>query len=503
MLRRLAASALAAVTLTACGAPAAAPSGPSGPPVPGGTITIGINSEVSTLDPAANEIAAQATLVVAHALYEPLFTDGPGGALEPRLAESLTSEDLRTWTLSLRPGLTFSDGSPLDAQAVVDHVARLRDPESQCQCAQLAAEITDMAAADATTAEFTLAEPNAGFPRYFTRQLGMIASTTARADDGSPLGAGPYRLESAARGSSLTVVRSEHYQGTPGHADTLVFQFLPDTDSRYQSLASGAVDLAWIDTPNLIAQARGEGRIVAVANASTATAVLNTRTEPFDDIRVRQAVQAAIDREALLAVVDQGQGVVAEGPILSRSPYASGTRHPEFDPERARTLLAEVGEPVSFAYTTDSRPQSMQRATAIQQMLGDVGITMTIDVVDTATWGTRLYDGDFAAIEFVTSAYADTDAVLGIFAPDATGNFGGYANPEVGELVEQGRGSVDEAARREIYAEVAQRVVEDAPVLFFTESPAGFAAAPHIGGMPDLSDRNVISLLPSELWTAR
>ncbi|MBP2371601.1 ABC transporter substrate-binding protein [Pseudonocardia parietis] len=490
--------------LAACGSPVApTSSGPSSEPQPGGTITIGINSEISTLDPLANQIAGQATLVVANAVYEPLFIDGPAGALEPRLAESLTSDDLRTWTLVLQEGRTFSDGSPVTAQAVVAHVTRLGAPESECQCAALAGEISDMAVVDPATVTFTLAEPNAGFPRYFTRQLGMIASTTAKAVDGSPLGAGPYRFESAAAGSSLTVTRSSNYQGTAPHADTIVFQFLPDADSRYQSLSSGDVDLAWIDTPNLIAQAESEGHSLATANASTTTAVLNTQTAPFNDVRVRQAVQAAIDREALLAVVDQGQGAVANGPILSRSPYASGTQYPAFDPDRARALLAEVSQPISFAYTTDSRPQSIQRATAIQQMLADVGITMTIDVADTATWGTNLYSGDFEAIEFVTSAYADTDAAMGIFEAEASGNFGSYVNPEVGVLIAQGRGTADEAERKRLYADAAQRIVDDAPVLFFTESPVGFAADSSIGGMPDLHNSNVISLLPGRLWTTQ
>ncbi|GAA1388339.1 ABC transporter substrate-binding protein [Pseudonocardia kongjuensis] len=503
MLRRLIPSLIAVAALAACGSPGVTPtsSGPSSEPQPGGTITIGIDSEISALDPIANQIAGQATLVVANAVYEPLFTDGPAGALEPGLGESLTSDDLRTWTLVLQEGRTFSDGSPVTAQAVVDHVRRLGDPAAECQCAALAAEISDMAVVDPRTVTFTLAEPNAGFPRYFTRQLGMIASTTAEATDGSPLGAGPYRFEAAAAGSSLTVTRSSNYQGPAPHADTVVFQFLPDPDSRYQSLASGTVDLAWVDTPNLIAQAQSEGRTVATANASTTTAFLNAQVAPFDDVRVRQAVQAAIDREALLAVVDQGQGVVANGPILSRSPYASGTQYPAFDPDRARGLLAEVGQPISFAYTTDSRPQSMQRATAIQQMLADVGITMTIDVVDTATWGTKLYAGDFAAIEFVTSAYADSDAVMGIFEPEASGNFGGYMNPEVGALIAQGRGTADQDERKRLYADAAQKIVDDVPVLFFTESPAGFVADTSIGGMPDLHDRNVISLPPGQLWT--
>lgn len=497
-------AAMALLLLAACGSGPAptGPAGPAGNPARGGTIDIGINTELSVLDPAANQIAAQSTLIVGNALYEPLFVDGPAGQLVPRLAESMTSTDLATWTLKLRTGLTFSDGSPLGAQAVLDHVTRLKDPAAKCQCARPAAEITAMSVVDATTATFVVKSPNAGFPRNFTRQLGMIASTTKKASDGSPLGAGPYVVSAVRAGSSVAVARNTAYWGSAPHADTIVFHFLPDTDSRYQSLAAGTLDMAWVDTPNLITQAKGEGRIVSTSNASTATAVFNTRVAPFDDARVRQAIQAAIDRNALLAVVDQGQGVVSNGPILSRSPYASPIKYPAFDPARAKALLASYGKPVEFAYTTDSRPQSMQRATALQQMLRDVGITMTIDVADSATWGSKLFGGKFGVIEFVTSGYGDTDSAMGLFVEGAVGNFGGYANPEVTRLVKQALATADPGARKTGYAAAAQIIADDAATLFFTESPAGFVATSSVGGVPDLSDRNIISVLPADLWIA-
>lgn len=474
---------------------------PDGNPTRGGTLTIGLDTDLTSLDPADNLVTYQSTLIAGNAIYEPLFVDGPGGSLVPRLADSIKTEDLITWALIIKPDLTFSDGSPLDSAAVVAHLQRLADPASKCLCQPVAATITKLEAIDDVTVKLTLKSGNASFDRNLARALGMIASTKAKGVDAGPLGAGAFVVASTEPGASVTLERNPEYYGDEAFVEKLVFQFLPDTDSRYQSLSAGTIDIAWVNTANLIAQARAEGHTTAIANSATATAFLNTKKAPFDDIRVRQAVQAAIDRNVLLKVADQGVGTVSDGPINSGSPYAAGTKYPDFDPDRAKTLLAEYGRRVAFRYTTDSRPQSAQRATAIQQMLGDVGIDMKIDTVDAATMDTRLFTRDFEAIEFFTSAYGQTDtAMSGIFPKDAPGNFSGYANTQVTDLIRRAASIVDQSDRGGLYREAAQIIVNEAPVLFYTESPSGFAAASRVGGVPDLSDSNVISVLPSLLW---
>ncbi|MDZ5079199.1 MULTISPECIES: ABC transporter substrate-binding protein [Actinomycetes] len=484
----------AAVALSAC----SGPSSDSSELVSGGSITIGLDTDLTSLDPMDNLVAHQSTLIVGNAIYEPLFIDGPGGELVPRLAESITTDDLLTWTLKLTPSLTFSDGSPLDATAVIAHFERMADPDSTCECQPMAAQITGTEATDAVTVQFTLEAADVAFDRNLTRGLGMIA--TVPEGDAEPLGAGAFVVEATDPGASVTLTPNPEYHGDPALLDELVLRFLPDTDSRYQSLSSGTIDMAWLNTANLIAQAQADGLTTATANSSTATAFLNTQSAPFDDIRVRQAVQAAIDREVLLDVADQGVGNISVGPIGSSSPYAVETEYPEFDPERARTLLADYGQPVSFSYTTDARPQSAQRAVAIQQMLSDVGIEMTIDTVDAATMDTRMFSREFEAIEFFTSAYGNTDSAMrGIFPREASGNFAGYDNPEVTDLISQAASTIDQDERGDLYGEAAQIVVDEAPILFYTESPSGFAATSEVGGIPDLSDRSVISILASEL----
>src|SRR5690606_31138322 len=158
----------AAVALAGCSGPAADEA------VTGGTLAIGLDTDITSLDPIDNLVAHQSTLIVGNAVYEPLFLDGPEGGLVPGLAESIETDDLTDWTLTLKPGLAFSDGSPLDAEAVIAHFERMADPESTCLCQPAAAQIDSAEAADDTTVRLTLAAPDAAFDRNLTRSLGMI-----------------------------------------------------------------------------------------------------------------------------------------------------------------------------------------------------------------------------------------------------------------------------------------------------------------------------------------
>lgn len=160
---------------------------------------------------------------------------------------------------------------------------------------------------------------------------------------------------------------------------------LPDSDSRYQSLRSGDADLIWTETPAQFKQAAGNGLRTATRPGSTSTVLFNTKAAPFDDPRVRQALQYAVDREGVEKVVFLGQGTVSDGPIGSRSPYRAANTYPAHDPAKAHALLAGAGHPgLSFDYLVDNRPDAQQRATVLQQMFAEVGVRMTIKPTDAA-----------------------------------------------------------------------------------------------------------------------
>ncbi|MFE6051543.1 ABC transporter substrate-binding protein [Kitasatospora sp. NPDC056446] len=510
----LASAALAtALTLTACSASddavsggGAGNTGPAGdgPAVDGGTLRIGLDRPFARLDPADGTLTSMPMMVLANALYDPLMVNGDNGAVRPYLAKSFTPNgDATVWTLDLHEGVTFSDGKPLDAQAVADHVARLAKPESKCACAVDAAAIGATTVAGPTTLTFTLKAPDAAFPNMFTRSLGYVSE--APAGDAPAVGSGPYTVESVQPGVSVTLTRNPAYWGTRGHADKLAYRVLPDTDSRYQSLRSGDTDLIWTETPSQLKQAAGDGLRSATGPGATTTVVFNTRSAPFDDARVRRAVQYAIDRDAVEKVASLDQGAASDGPIGSRSPYRTAPAYPAHDAARARALLAEAGHPdLAFDYLVDSRPEGQQRATVIQQMLGEAGIKVTIKPLDAAGLGTAMLQHKFQVIDFPTSMFGDTDTALtSLYLPDSPYNFMSWSDPETSKAITEGRASTDPAKRADAYQQAARRIVGEAPMAFVTENTVGFLGAAKVGGLPDLSKRTVLNVSPATLWVKR
>ncbi|MED7950267.1 ABC transporter substrate-binding protein [Streptomyces sp. BE303] len=476
-----------------------------GPAVDGGTLKIGLDRPFAKLDPADSTLTSMPMMILTNALYDPLMINGDNGAVQPHLAKSFTpNADATGWTLDLREGVTFSDGKPLDGQAVVDHVTRLSKPEAKCACAADAAAIGGMAVNSPTSVVFTLKAPNAAFPNLFTRSLGYVSEAPAAADSPA-VGSGPYTVESVQPGVSVTLARNPSYWGAKGHADKLVYKVLPDSDSRYQSLRSGDADLIWTETPAQYKQAAGDGLRATTGPGSTSTVLFNTKAAPFDDPKVRKAVQYAVDREAVEKIVYLGQGKVSDGPIGSTSPYRGAAAYPAHDAAKARALLAESGHPdLAFEYLVDNRPEGQQRATVLQQMFAEAGIKMTIKPMDSASLGTAMYQRQFQVMDFVTSLFGDTDTALAsLYGTNAPYNFTGWNSPVAGQAIAAGRATLDQDRRTRSYQEAAQAVVDEAPMLFLTENPVGFLASAKTGGLPDVSKRTVVSVSPAALWVKK
>ncbi|MFI1581152.1 ABC transporter substrate-binding protein [Embleya sp. NPDC020630] len=476
---------------------------PAGAAVDGGTLRVGLDRPFGRLDPADSALTSQPMLLLANSLFDPLMVNDKDGQVRPYLAKSFTpNADASSWTLDLRDGVKFANGRPLDARAVIDHVQRLAKPESKCPCAVDAATIAGMTASSPTSVRIDLKNPDAALPNLFTRALGYIA--TAPTDSSPPVGSGPFTVEQSQPGVSVTVTRNPGYWGDKPHVDKVVYRVLPDADSRYQSVRSGDVDLIWAETPNHLRQSGTDGLRTATALGATSTTIFNTKVAPFDDPRVRRAMQYTIDRATLAKVVTLDQGKPADGPLVSTAPYRSATPYPAPDPAKARQLLAEVGAPVRFDYLVPTQPEAQQRATVLQQMLGDVGIHMTIKPLDVPTYLSTLYQRQFQVADFTTSAFGDPSTGLNMFfGAGSPTNFAGFADPALDTALATGRGALDPARRGAAYADAGRVLVEQAPALFLTENRVGFIAAAKVGGLPDLAGRSVVNVSPAALWVTR
>lgn len=463
----------------------------------GGELTIGLDRELQTLDVTNGLMTQQPILILSNALYEPLMTTGDGGTVVPDMAESLESDDAVSWTLKLPSDLTFSDGSPLTSQSVIDHVERLSDPNSGSSSAGQAAQIESMNAPDDVTVEFTLVAPNADFPSLFARGLGMITSTETTDEFGFPIGAGPFKVEDFTPSDSVVVVPNENYWGEAPILDRITYNMLPDSDSRFQSLMAGDVDIIWTEVTSQFQQARGDDNYaVYTAPAATTAITLNQNEEKFPDLEVRKALAQAIDRDAINEAVNLGEGVTVDNPYALLDDMApSDVGYPEYDQEAARSVLEGLN--LSFALTTENRPDTIQRSQAIAAMLGEVGVEVTVEPVESANFSSALVDGSYEAADLVTSIFSDPSRAPLLFSTDGAYNAFGYSNPAVDEGIATAAGQTDRTERAKTLQTISEDIAADVPVLWLTASNAGIIASSDVVGIPDISSRTLISLNPA------
>lgn len=500
----LTATAVGALALTACGGSADAETAvPQAAPEAGGELTVALDRELPTLDVANNLIGQQPIRLLANALYQPLMDPAAGGAFVPGLAESLISDDTATaWTLTIPEGITFSDGSALTTTEIQAHIERLSDPETGSSFAGQAAQIASMEPTSETTMVFTLAAPNADFASVLARGLGMITSSESIDEFGFPLGAGAYVVEDFVAGDSVTLVRNENYWGEPGTLETITFEMMPDADSRFQSLQAGDVDLIWTEVTSQFQQARTDDALaVHAAPAAVSSLVLNLAHEKFQDPRVRTALAQAIDRDAINAVVNLGEGVPIDSPYALLGDLAPEIDYPSYDEDAAAAVLADLD--LGFSLTVENRPDTIQRATALKDMLGRVGVDVEISPVESADFGATLLAREYEAADFVTSIFSDPSGGSLVSLSSGGYNFSGYSSDVVDTELAAASGLTDTADRAEHLAAVSAELAVDLPILWLTASNAGFIGSADLVGIPDISDLTLISVDPSRIgWAA-
>ena len=329
-------------------------------------------------------------------LYDYLLLDTEAGGWTANIATDMTTDDGITWTMTLRDGVMFTDGTPLDAEAVKFNVERTADPESGSAYRFLVSGIAEVSVIDPLTVEFVLKSVNGLFPIAFTRLPGQIASPTAYMADPdafseSPVGAGPFMMDSFIRDGSTRMVRNPDYWDAPKpYLDAVEFRVLPDATARAQALLAREIDLvATASAIEAAINADGGDDLKSFTTLQTgAVAVIpNWSNPPFDDVRIREAVALSFDYEVINQGLLQG-GWAAQK--LACPPYGEGRVEclpgvwPEPDPARGRELVQEyLDEGNTFPSDITLLTSNIRTAEAeiIQQAMGSVGIDVTIEVL--------------------------------------------------------------------------------------------------------------------------
>ncbi|SQD99058.1 MULTISPECIES: ABC transporter substrate-binding protein [unclassified Parafrankia] len=503
------------LVLAACGggaSPAGSSAAADGEPVPGGTARVLTLSDARSLDPAMLFNAYASTAVLGNALYGTLLTDDPAsGEVRYRMAESFTTSDNgTTFELKLRPGLVFSDGTPLDAAAVKYNWDRLKTvPGASAADASL---VGSTEVIDPRTLRITLTTPIPKFAQIVViSSMNWIASPAAlaagqQAFDAHPIGAGPFTLERWTRQDAIELVKNPRYWDAPKpYLDRLTLRVALDGGQRLNTVVSGGADVAIESHWWNVSRAAEAGLRTNVMQLSGGVYVaLNQRRAPFNDVRARQALAYASDLQALNLAAYNGAGQVADTLFSKQSTFYTDTPLTTPNRDTAQRLfdeLAAAGKPVSFTLTVSPTADSKALAEGIQAQLSAFrNVSVQIDVVDHARSAALRTSHDFDAI-FSGVFFVDPEPRLwNAFNGQSDANISGVNDEALNTDLQAARTATGEAERKALYAAVQQRLAELVPVIFLVRAAPSALAGKNVGGLVQYGNG---SLLPEELWIRR
>ncbi|MGI6037656.1 MAG: ABC transporter substrate-binding protein [Limnochordia bacterium] len=448
------------------------------------TLVIGFDDDLMTLDPA--DFSHRQTEAMLRQIFEGLSTYTPDREIVYELAESIEPIDDTTYEIKVRPGVHFHDGTPLTAQDVAFSLNRLVQAGamagSTSQRKGLMGPTREALVIDDSTVHVKLDHPWPLFPRFIPWQM-IVPHTVGDEYITKPIGTGPFIFEEWVRDSHLSLVKNKDYWGPEPKIDRLVFRVIGDESARVSALRSGEIHIATYVPVHEISSLESHPNldVVSVLGTRSYFLELNVNKPPFDDLRVRQAMNYAIDVDTAIQVLYEGQATRIPF-ILSPQAFAyhDGLEFFPYDPQKARDLLAEAGYPDGFTFELDVVDNHRSRAEIYQAMLAEVGINARIRTWP--TWGAARdawMQAKNRPVEEQRDAFLNDwgnasldpfDIFIPKFHSDAgglgRGNFTGYANPEVDALLEGTLESTEDDARKEAFLKAQEMVQADVPMVF-------------------------------------
>ncbi len=426
-------------------------------------IRIGVALEPPALDPTAG--AAEAIDVVVYQnIFEGLVRIDQTGAVQPGLAESWTiSDDGLTYRFALHDGVTFHDGTSFDAEDVKFTFERLLAEDSVNAQKALYEPISAVTVVDSATVEFTLSRPDGLFLFNMGRGDAVIVAPESAANNGAePIGTGPFAFVQWDRGSRVVLEQYGPYWGEKPALTKATYLFIGDTATMTNALLAGDVDGTNNFAPEAIAVFEGNPQFKVLVGSTEGETILSTnnRHAPFDDLKVRQAMAHALDRQEIIEGATYGYGVPIGTHFAPHHPYYLDltATYPR-DVEKARALLAEAGYPDGFSATLKLPPVAYARLSGqiIASQFAEAGIKLELINMEWAQW----LEDVFANKDFDLTIISHVEPFdIGIYAnPDY---YFGYDNAEVQSLNETLNATTDEAERKRLAQQMQTIIAQDA-----------------------------------------
>jgi peptide/nickel transport system substrate-binding protein len=426
--------------------------------------------------------------------------DEQAGAWAPLLAESWSTPDPTTWVFKLRSGVQFHDRSPLTADDVVfSYQRRVEDKDSK-QAAVLGG-VQSVEAVDPATVRITTKEPDASFLSRADTSIILSKAQYERlgpeAAVKQPLGTGPYTFKEYVPGQRLVVAKNPRYWGTPQPAwDEVVFRSIPEDEARVSALLNGEVDVIANLPIQSIDRVNGSGRATAtgVRGSRIMFVALNPIIEPLKSLQVRQAIAHAIDKEALIHGILQDHAYRLDGPLgpgmLGYTPDL-GPRY-DYDPARAKQLLAQAGYADGFDvdfYTTVNRfPKDKEIATALVNMLNQVGIRAKLQLPEFATYIAQFGRGEYAAYYVGRGDVTDPSEYLQQYFRTGVTKRINFSDPEVDRLLAAQARELDPAKRVALLRDAQAKILEQVPVVFLYQYQDVYGASSRVEFAPRMNE---------------
>jgi len=472
----------------------------SAKPKRGGSVTFGIDTEESGFNPSTARWD-EGGFLYGRTVMDPIAIVNAAGGVEPYLAESITSnEDFTAFTITLRPGIVFHDGTPLDANAL--HLNIEKSATSILTGPAFADQIASASVTGPLAVTINMKTSWAPFPYYLAQaQTGYIAAPSMlNAPDGgtsNPVGTGPFVFQDWVPNSHMTATRNPHYwrKGYP-YLDSITYKPIINHDSRSDALETGEVDMMHSNSPDDLLQFRGNtkwsyydnsGQVVG--QPTVQCVMLNTSAAPFSNQTLRVAMAKSINRTQYAKIIDKGIDAPMNGLFLPGSDYYSKTAYPAYDPSGAAALVKQVqketGKPVSFSLLSTSDPETLAAAQFLQQAWQQAGMTVSISIVAQAEIINDALAGTYEATLWRQFGAVDPDLNYVWFSTQTTApplalNMARNSDPKIQTALLAGRTTSDKADRIKAYQQVNEYLAQDVPYLWLARDTWAVIANPKV-----------------------
>ena len=467
-------------------------------PKRGGSITFGMDTEEGGFDPTSARWD-EGGFLYGRTVFDPLAIVTATGQVEPYLAESITANaDYTVYTITLRSGIVFHDGTPLNAAALL---LNLQKQKASILTGPVFQDVASMAITGPLTVTVNMSPPWEPYPFYLAQaQIGYIAAPSMlNAADGTthPVGTGPFIFQEWVPNDHFTANANPHYwrKGFP-YLDSITFKPIISPDSRVDALETGTIDIMHTNTPQSFGTFRHNRKWSYVDNSGDILGqpdvncvMLNTDAAPFNNHDLRVAMAKASNSERYAKIIDLGINAPMSSLFLPGSPYYTKTSYPSYDPSGAAALVKQIqketGQPVAFSLTATNNPEVERAAQFLQQEWQEAGMKVSIIIQEQNDLINSALAGKYQAVTWRQFGAVNPDLNYVWWSTTTAHstiplNMARNVDPRIQEALQLGRTSTDPATRIKAYQQINQYLGDDIPYLYGDRSTWAVMAKPNV-----------------------